>query len=332
MTSFTDSLSAFVTAFETGASVIRAGFLQDTAYFALSDGQVGFVQENTLECFAVHSDGLLCAASDGAVLVTGGCDGAICQTDAQRIITKKGSTGGAWVDAVALKEGAVAWSAGRTVTVAEKGKEFIHYVPTTARGLAFAAKGFQLAIAHYNGVSVWLPRTQGAAKPFVWKGSHIDVTFSPDGRFLVTSMQENALHGWRIADGAHMRMSGYPSKSRSLSWSADGQVLATSGAEAAIVWPFAAKDGPMGKPPKELGVRPVRVSSVAFHPNAPVLAIGYGDGCVLLVRLDDGKELLVAPPREKGDPVTSIGWDKAGMRLVFGCEDGYAGLLSLPAV
>jgi len=41
------------------------------------------------------------------------------------------------------------------------------------------------------------------------------VLFSPDGRFLITTMQEQALHGWRLADGQHMdgqhmRMSAIP--------------------------------------------------------------------------------------------------------------------------
>ncbi|WP_204307527.1 hypothetical protein, partial [Enterobacter hormaechei] len=73
---------------------------------------------------------------------------------------------------------------------------------------------------------------------------------------------------------------GYPGKVRSLSWSADGKWLATSGAEAAIVWPFDSTEGPMGKAPRECGVRPARVSRVAFHPKSPVLAMGYEDGCI----------------------------------------------------
>ena len=84
-----------------------------------------------------------------------------------------------------------------------------------------------------------------------------------------------------------MRMSGYPAKVRSVSWSSDGHWLATSGAEAAIVWPFDSKEGPTGKAPRECGVRPARVSRVAFHPKALVLAMGYEDGCILLVRFTD---------------------------------------------
>ena len=68
------------------------------------------------------------------------------------------------------------------------------------RGLAFLPKGYRLAAAHYNGVSLWFPNADATPQLLEWKGSHLDATVSPDGRFLVTSMQENALHGWRLAD------------------------------------------------------------------------------------------------------------------------------------
>ncbi len=143
-------------------------------------------------------------------------------------------------------------------------------------------------------------------------------------------MQENALHGWRITDKAHMRMTGYPAKTRSMSWSHDGAWLATSGAEAAIIWPFSGKDGPMGKAPRNAacGVRPVRVSRVAFHPASLVLAIGYEDGFVMLVRLTDASELPVR--MSAGAAVSALAWDASGRRLAIGGAEGFAGLLTLP--
>jgi len=113
-------------------------------------------------------------------------------------------------------------------------------------------------------------------------------------------MQENMLHGWRIADKKNMRMTGYPAKSRSLDWSHDGAWLATSGADGCIVWPFSGKDGPMGQPPRECGVRPnVLVTRVAFHPKALIAAMGYDDGWILLVRLGDGAEIFGPPDRRR---------------------------------
>ncbi len=79
-----------------------------------------------------------------------------------------------------------------------------------------------------------------------------------------------------------MRMTGYPAKVKSLSWSNKGEWLASSGAPAAIVWPFQGKDGPMGKAPLELGTRAnIMTTSVKFHPVEDILAIGFIDGMIL---------------------------------------------------
>ncbi len=125
-----------------------------------------------------------------------------------------------------------------------------------------------------------------------------------------------------------MRMTGYPGKTRSIAWSHDGAWLATSGADAAVVWPFKDKDGPMGKAPRECGVREARVTKVAFHPRALVLAIGYADGLVLLCRLADAAEILVRAPG--GGPVGALAWSESGARLLIGLATGEAGLLDLP--
>lgn len=87
----------------------------------------------------------------------------------------------------------------------------------------------------------------------------------------------------------------------------------------------------MNKQPRECGVRPAKVSCVAFHPKALVIAIGYDDGWVLLCRLTDGAEILVRrPPTEAQDPVSVMAWDEVGRHLLFGTREGLAGLLVMP--
>ena len=149
-----------------------------------------------------------------------------------------------WIDHVALgPDGAVAWSAGKTAFAqAKELREF--EAPSTVGGLAFLPKGFRLAVAHYNGATLWFPNApQAAPEMLEWKGSHLGATVSPDGRFLVTTMQEPMLHGWRLADRKHMRMSGYAARVTSLGWTAGGDWLATSGAPQLILWPFQGKTG-----------------------------------------------------------------------------------------
>jgi WD40 repeat protein len=104
-------------------------------------------------------------------------------------------------------------------------------------------------------------------------------------------------------------------------------MLATSGADTVILWPFASKDGPMGKEPAMLAPLQARVSAVACHPKQDILAAGYSDGTILMVRLHDGAEILV---RKNGKaPVAALAWNAKGTTLAFAAEDGDAGLLDV---
>jgi WD40 repeat protein len=328
------SLTQFVTPFQAAAHVSGAALLKGTAALALADGTIVLDPTGAEQTISAHPDGgILVTATDGAGLVTGGDDGKVRRTGADGAVSDIADEKGRWIDALALAPGGgMAWSTGKRVTARDdKGRLRQWEAPSTAQGLCFAPKGYRLAVSHYNGVSLWFPNTESPPDVLPWKGSHLDVTWSPDGRFVISSMQENTLHGWRLPEKADMRMSGYPSKTRSLSWSHDGQWLATSGADAAIVWPFGSKEGPMGKAPRECGIRPAKVSRVAFHPGALVLAIGYEDGFVLLCRLNDGAELLVRKSDEANGAITAFAWDKQGKRLLFGTDGGAGGILALPA-
>jgi hypothetical protein len=89
----------------------------------------------------------------------------------------------------------------------------------------------------------------------------------------------------------------------------------------------------MGQPPRECGVRPnVLVTKVAFHPKALIVAMGYDDGWILLVRLSDGAEILVRRTEEgERDAITALAFDASGARLAFGAQSGKAGLLDFPS-
>jgi WD40 repeat protein len=323
------SLADRVRPIAAGAAVVGVHFLGKTPVFVLGEEALLFAGDEEKRV-AIHAGGILASASDGQRIVTGGDDGtlvAIEESGEHRVLATDGKK--RWVDQLALgPDGAVAWSAGKVAHVlTKKGEDRTYEAPSTVAGLAFAPKGFRVAIAHYNGVTLWFPNAAGA-KPetLEWKGSHLSVAFSPDGKFLVTSMQEPTLHGWRLADAKHMRMSGYSARVRSLGWTADGDFLATSGSEQLILWPFDGKDGPMGRQPKLQAPSPARVSVVACHPRQPVVAVGYADGAVVLVRSDDGA--LIRVKAEGVSPVSALGWDSIGQTLAFGTEAGEAGALS----
>lgn len=309
---------------------VAAVFLGNVPHFALADGSVHRL-DNGHKTEQVHN-GLLTAVLDPASdrLITGGEDGKVFAVKAGGSAQELASAGKKWITSVAAgPQGAVAFGSGKTAFVRfadGKVKEFQH--PRSVEGVGFAPKGMRIGVARYNGATLHFPAAEGKPVELEWAGAHTGISFSPDGNFLVTTMQENALHGWKLADGKHMRMSGYPSKVKSLSWSAKGKWLASGGAPAAIVWPFQAKDGPMGKAPLELGTRGnTMVTAVACHPSQDVVAIGYDDGMVIAARFADAKEVLLRRPGKGA--ITAMMWDKAEQRVAFGSAAGDCGVIDI---
>ncbi len=309
-----------------------AGFVKDLPVFATASGTIqldGAMQES--------HDGLLAATPslDNKRLITAGEDGKVLAIDGDGVTRLVGKINGKWIDKLAAgPQDAVAFASGRHVEIVlGDGTSNSFTLERSAEGLAFAPKGMRLAVARYNGVSLYWAMTQTEPVTLDWAGAHTAITFSPDGKFVVTTMQENALHGWRLdnratGDGKHMRMTGYPAKVKSVSWSPKGKWLATSGAPAAILWPFSGKDGPMGKAPRELGsMGEILVTHVACHPSEDVVAIGYGDGMIMAVRIEDQSEAVL---RKGGkSAISSLNWDKQGLRIAYGSEEGEAGIITI---
>jgi len=313
------------------AHVVASGFLGEAVVQALGDGRVVIRDGETARVVEAHDGGLLAVrfSADGRSLVSSGDDGRVVRITADGPVEVLFEKTGKWLDQLAEGPGgAIACAAGRTAwvrLVTGEVKEFAH--EKAVGGVCFLPKGLRLATATTDKAMLHWVTAAGAPVDMPWKGAHTGITTSPDGKFLVTTMQEPALHGWRIDDMKHMRMTGYPSKVKSISWSAKGRFLATSGANAAILWPFLTKDGPMGKNPLQLGPRDRIVTQVACHPSEDVVAIGYDDGMILAVRFGDAAEVLLRKPGAA--PLSGLAWDRAGVRVAYGAETGEAGVIDI---
>ncbi|MBO0711045.1 MAG: WD40 repeat domain-containing protein [Acetobacteraceae bacterium] len=324
-------------AFVVGAAFDRAG---RTAAFALGDGSIRLVtlaESQNWRTAAAHEGAVLALAPDAVAgsFIAGGDDGRLVRIREDGAVSDIASFGSRWVEHVASfpaerGKGLIACAVGKLVHLFGdadgKLKQLEH--PSSVTGLVFDAGGERIAASHYNGASLWFVAAKtDTPRKLEWKGSHIAIAVSPDGDSVMTAMQENALHGWRLSDGQHMRMSGYPAKTLALSFTKSGKWLATSGADAVVVWPFTG-GGPMGKAPTELaGADGVGCTRVLCHPQQELVAAGFADGLVVLVDIGSARVLPLAPPGN--GPVSALAWSPTGGHLAFGTEGGFAALLDL---
>jgi WD40 repeat protein len=316
-----------------GASATAVHWLGEEALFALGDGSVLVAApDGETRSIAAHEGAILSAALHpaGKSIVTGGDDGRLVK------VSGSGETSviaelGKWVDHLAAStvSGAIVAGVGKEAILFAKDRETHRFLyPSTVGGLALDAKGRRLAVSHYGGVTLrYALMADDKGAELKWAGSHLGVTLSPDAEYVISAMQESSLHGWRMPDKTDLRMEGYPAKTRSVSWDKRGRWLATSGANAAIVWPFVGKLGPQGKPPLQPGERDALVTAVAFHPSEEVLAIGYADGAAILVRLADQAGMELDEPGEGA--VTALAWDAAGKRIAIGDEAGRGAIVTV---
>ena len=283
---------------ETSAPVTAAVAVGEAVAAAFGDGTVRFFRPGVPPVVVeAHRGAVLCLSADADHVITGGDDGRFLRVSPDGTVEEITSFGTRWVDCVAAGPGWRACSSGRNAYVFRSGDPsgtaFEH--PSTVGGLAFDATGRRLAAAHYGGATLWeRGERRWKRSKFFWRGSHGAVVFSPDGKFLVTSMQENALHGWRLRDKADMRMSGYPAKVKSFCWVGDAPFLATSGAREAICWPFDGKGGPMGRSPLCVAYGGEQLATVVCGlPGEPGVLVGFQDGSVLLSELDHAAQPVV---------------------------------------
>jgi WD40 repeat protein len=323
------------------AFVVAARFSRDgrTVAFGMGDGTTRLVAaaNPSAEWHAVevHDGATLCLTPDTGPsgFLSGGDDGSLRRIAAIGEVSDIASFGMKWVEQLASHaldkgKGLIAAGVGKSVHLfdetGKKLKEWSH--PSTVTGLTFDAKGKRVATSHYNGATLWFVAAKvDTPRRLEWKGSHVALAFHPEGEAVVTAMQENSLHGWRLPDGQHMRMSGYPTKTTSMSFSKGGKWLASSGSDAMVLWPFFG-GGPMGKAPIELaGGDGVNCTVVACNPKEELVAGGFEDGLVVIADIGSSRILPVSPPGN--GPVTALAWSPDGTRLALGTENGFAAMV-----
>ncbi len=310
------------------------------AAFALGDGTIRITDQTTWQTVPAHHGAVLTLAQDCADgFISGGDDGNFNHIAFETSPAAYGSKtlaayGMKWVDHTASWAGPkstalLACSVGKNLHLFTAAGEPLRSLPhpSTVTGIAFDAKGKRIAASHYNGASLWFTAASTPTpKLLSWKGSHTGIALHPGGEALVTTMQENALHGWTLPEAKHMRMSGYPSKTESLGFTRSGKYLATGGADAIVLWPFFG-GGPMGKAPLELAASnpPSFLKRIACHPEHEIIAAGFEDGSVIAADIPRNKILPIAASGRGS--ITALTWNPSGSHLAFGTTEGFTAIV-----
>ncbi|MDI1285778.1 MAG: WD40 repeat domain-containing protein [Reyranella sp.] len=319
------------------APVAACAFSRDgtAVAFALGDGSVRRLPADIAATPSdasppVHGGAVLALVADpaGDGFVSGGDDGRLLRIGADGAATELFSQKGKWIDHLAAHRatGAIAASVGKAAVVVKDGevREFGPHQSTVA-DLDFSKDGSRIGCAHYGGVTVWSlgQAPNGGVPPprrFAWRGSHVALRWSTDGKFIATGTQENDIHVWRMAQATDMRMQGYPAKVRSLSWTADARFLYTSSQPVFTAWPFSGK-GPEGKPPLQFGEEGAGLLSVvAAHPTAEFVAGGYDSGELQLGDIKSKRSVVLK--MADGSAITCLAWSPDGFKLAVGNDRG----------
>ena len=214
-------------------------------------------------------------ASDGERLVTGGDDGRVAVTgrDGRRSELADDRRAAGSTRSRSTRAARVAWCAGKNVTARDdKGREKTFEAPSTARGLAFAPKGYRLAMSHYNGVTLWFPNLDAPARAARMEGL-ASRRHAVAGRALPRHLDAGERAAWLApAAGqgphAHVRLPGEDAllshgRMTATGWRPPAPTPPSSG-------PSSRRRGRWARRRANAASAPAKVTRVAFHPKACV--------------------------------------------------------------
>lgn len=146
-----------------------------------------------------------------------------------------------------------------------------------------------------GGAKLWRLGEEEPFDQFDWGGASLVVTWSPDGRWVVTGDQTPSVHLYDVKTRIPLHIQGFETKVKSFAWQRSGTWLASAGGSMITVWPCSGKEGPSGATPIQLFGHQGDVSALQFPSDGSMLISGGRDGFVMLWN-----------PHDSEDPVTLV--------------------------
>lgn len=317
--------------FEAAEHIISARWLADGGSLVIlpSAGAPVVVGETTIQReLPDHGIGNGCLAlhPGEAVFVTGGADGKIRIYDSPSAEPREIAIGRNWIDrAVWSPDGShLAVGVGKILKILNRDGvviwESAAHKSTVADITWNPLAGNEVAVACDGGAYLW---RVGETEPFArfdWGGASLIITWSPDGRWVVTGDQTPSVHLYDVPRDFPLHIQGYESKVKALAFNTNARRLATGGSPLITVWTCTGKTGPESTKPRQLEGHDDFCLALEYRKGTDLLVSGGADGRVLVFE----PEQSVRPRAAYllGSQAVSVAWHPTELRVAIGTAEG----------
>ncbi|HEY3137975.1 MAG TPA: serine/threonine-protein kinase [Blastocatellia bacterium] len=156
------------------------------------------------------------------------------------------------------------------------------------RAVAFSPDG-QLVATGAENIILWDALTRRRITTIDYPSIVWSATFSPDGRWLVTTHGDGAIRVWDVSERQRaVGFNEHDNSVRAVAWGRDGLRLASAGEDRAVmIW-----NTETGRREMMLAGHPTRVTGLAFAPDGKTLASVDLDGTIIIWDLELQREQL----------------------------------------
>jgi len=282
----------------------------------------------------------------GDVIATGGQDGTLRLwiPESGALLREFSFDNAAWVEHAAFSPSGdyFAASAGKRLRIwkasGELALSFDNH-ESTVSSLQWRADSKGVATACYGKIRCF---RLGETKPYEvldWKASLIALAWSPNGRHVASSTQENTIQFFRLPSAGRepLQMSGYPVKVKNLTWDRAARYLASGGGEMITIWDVSGS-GPAGTIPLQLSGHPQNITALEFQRHGDLLASGCQAGAVFVWNPSQCPWPKNEPvpteqrisARRLHSTINQLRWSPDERTLALGCQDGNLVLWQVP--